>query len=281
MEHEIGVKQMKPLQILLPSFLVCGLATAVDADLYLANALPDGTSQLHTLDTTSGLPTYVGEFEGTISSLAPSDSADLLYGSIWQSVGLTHIGPQSATSTVVGGVYSEGMAFDHTTGKLYGAFDGNLRELGPADGSVIKNLPSANADVEGLAYGNGVVYGLNGTGSGGGNPGELLAYDIASQSWSTIGQTGLTSADEVGLAFDPESEMLFLKDGNDTNLYKVDPATAEKTLVGDTGLSGASGMAFLDSPKPVPDPSSLVALIGMATMGLVVAPRRCSRTSHL
>jgi hypothetical protein len=98
--------------------------------------------------------------------------------------------------------------------------------------SVVTSLASPGDDMEALAVdvANGIVYGV-------GNNGVLRAYDIATNTWSTIGVSFGGVFDEAGLAFDPATSTLYLLNF-DGNLYSVNPGTGAAALIGNVGLPG-------------------------------------------
>ncbi len=127
---------------------------------------------------------------------------------------------------------------------MYGILNGSFRTINPANGAIIQTLPSPSYDIEGLDYGNGYVYGLVSYSAG---RGLLYRYDIAAASWSLVGDTGLTTMNAAGLAYDPGLNVLFAKGSQSTNLYAIDPNTAAATIIGNTGLSAGGGLAYVGS----------------------------------
>jgi hypothetical protein len=107
--------------------------------------------------------------------------------------------------------------------------------------------------VEGLAYANGFVYGLAGFS---GPRGNLYRYDIAGNSWSFVGDTGI-DFNQTGLAYDPLLNTLYAIGSQDGNLYRVNPLNAVTEVIGPTGLGlVGGGLAFV----PIPEPTSLFLL---------------------
>ncbi|RJP35919.1 MAG: hypothetical protein C4547_08580 [Phycisphaerales bacterium] len=168
--------------------------------------------------------------------LCPSDDLSILYGS--QPLGLLRIKVNGSGYSSVGGVGTEGLAFDGET--LYGAFNSTFFTVDPLTGQPRLFLPPPGGDAEGLAYSpeGHAVYGLL-AGSG-----TLKKFDIDLSEWSTVGSTGI-AFDNHGLAYDPGTGALYAKRQNDVNLYRIDPADASTEVVGSTGLTAGGGLAFL------------------------------------
>ncbi len=234
-----------------------------DGILYFSRDLD--SQGLYTLDTATGEALHIGEsgVTGSTVGLAPSTLLDLLYGSKW--LGLLHINADGSGVRNVGGVGNEGLAFDIESETLYGSIAGRFRTIDPGDGSKIRALMEPGADVEGLAFGNGGVYGLARFES------DLYFYDPSRDRWSIVGDTGV-QWDRAGLAFDPAANTLYGKGGQDGNLYSIDPNTARATLIGPTGLSEGGGLAFV-----IPEPATLL-LLGMVSLALLPRRRSSART---
>jgi DNA-binding beta-propeller fold protein YncE len=201
--------------------------------------LEDSNSNgLHELDPLSGavMSSRPSGVLGATCGLAPSNYEARLYGSV--PFGLTHISTFGGGVTTHGSEGIEGLAFDYHSSNLFAAINGNFLRIHPVTGANIQSLPAPGDDVEGLAYDSGrQIYGI------GSNNDVLMAYDIPTMSWRTIGSLGF-GVDDCGLAYDPVSRRLFLKSQGDTFLYRVDPDTAQPTLIGDTGITRGGGLAF-------------------------------------
>jgi hypothetical protein len=124
-----------------------------------------------------------------------------------------------------------------------------------------------------LAYANGSIYGLAGFG---GPRGNLYRYNIGSNSWSFVGDTGI-DFNEAGLAYDPSLNTLYAIGSQDGNLYRVNPANALTQLVGPTGLGArGGGLAFVPG---IPEPTSILLwAFGLATVCALTRSNRMQRT---
>jgi hypothetical protein len=154
---------------------------------------------LYTLSTTTGQATWVGTsgVSGSTVGLAVSDQAGQLFGS--EPFGLGRINTDGSGASYVGSEGIEGLEYVAATGTLYGAINGQFFTLNQSTGAILVNLASPGADVEGLAYGGGYIYGLAGWS---GPRGDLYRYDIGANSWAFVGNAGILF-NEPGLAYDP------------------------------------------------------------------------------
>lgn len=238
---------------------VAGLAFAASANaqgtLFFSE---DGNENgLYELDLNNGSATNLGEsgvIVGTVG-LAPSENLDELFGT--DPIDLVRINTDgSGFSAIDNGVLQEGLAYDRDNDQLYGAINGNFSAIDKNTGNLT-TLAAPGDDVEGLAYaGNGSIFGL-------GISDNLRSYDIDSNTWSVIGDTGV-HFNAIGLAYG--NGVLYAKGNRSSMLYQIDPNTANATVIGDTGIANGGGLAFV-----IPAPGS-AALLGVA--GLAAARRR-------
>lgn len=220
------------------------LAIAPDVRAHYASVLSgvlyysedDNGNGLYILDTNTAAATNIGEsgVTNTTVGLAPGPDANTLFGS--QFADLLSIAADGSGSTNLGGESSEALAYDPNTDTLYAQINGDFFSMDPATGARIATLAAPDGDAEGLAYGNGVVYGLLAGGL-------LRVYDIGTDTWSDIGDTGI-DFDNHGLAYDPSPQILYALN-EDGFLYSVNPTTAQSTFIGDTGIDEGGGLAFL------------------------------------
>ncbi len=229
--------------------------------------LPDYIDSLYVLSTDTGAAEFIGTtYTSSNVGLSPSGSESILYGTNWTE--LVHISTDGSTSTIVGTIRQEGLAYDPENSILYGAINGSLTTHNASTGEVISILAEPVVDVEGLAYGNSLVYGLANSDS------RLFAYNPALDAWSVIGDTGI-HWELAGLAFDSESNLLYaigagFHTSGDANLYMINPFDATTTVVGNTGINEGGGLAFVTT---VPIPPA-VFLFGSAIVGLRLMSRR-------
>ena len=194
----------------------------------------------YSLNTTTGNATRVSTNPNFIGmrGLAPSDSSSFLYGG---SNELFKINADGSVANQIGNnfINYDGLAYDASRDILYGTNGSSFYSINPNTGEEISNLASPFTSLQGLAFGNGGVYGL-------GSNQDLMFYDPNTDNWSTIGDTGISSWNNVGLAFDTEKNVLYAKRDGDTLLYEIDVSTAELTVIGDTGIQYGGGLAFVN-----------------------------------
>jgi hypothetical protein len=118
-------------------------------------------------------------------------------------------------------------------------------------------------DVSGLAF---VGPNLLGLATNGTDADTLVRFDTTTGAGSELFTlTGFASDSLAGLAWDFTSPSVFATDG--ANLFRIDTATGNTTLLGAHGITGVSGIAYIPAP-------SALALLGL---GAVAARRRRTR----
>lgn len=194
---------------------------------------------LYRFDVSTGAAINLGRtgVTGSTVGLAPSSSADYLYGSLWS--GLVVIQTDGSAEDIIGGAGLEGLAYDAGRDLLYGSINGVFYVIDQASGVTAATLAAPGLDAEGLAHdGTDTIYAV---GSG---DSVLYAYDIPSNSWSSVFDTSIVFV-SAGLAYDAGAGVLYAKRGNDTNLYRIDPMAQTIEVVGDTGITNGGGLAFV------------------------------------
>lgn len=247
--------------LLLMGGVVCVIQANVaqaDGILYFSRDGDSQSSGLYSLDTENGAANRLGDSGVTSATvgLAEGPNADVLYGSKW--AGLLVINSDGSGWDDRGGVGNEGLAYDLQNDVLYGAINGRFRTIDPATGNIILALISPGVDIEGLAYGDGYVYGLARGETG------LYRYDVASEQWGIVGSTEIVW-DLAGLAYDSSTQTLYAKGRQSMNLYAINPDTASTSTIGSTGIAEGGGLAFV-----VPEPTTALLLV----IGGLVALRR-------
>ena len=209
----------------------------------------DGDDQLYTVDVGNASVTQIGQagaMQSNAEGLAPSATPTVFLYSVNNSSDLDEVNVDGSGYTMVGGGNTltdcdRGLAYNMTTGRLYGSDNSSFCEINPVTGTTT-SLPSPPGnDTEGLAADpdNNYVYGID-------NNLNLVRFDVVGNAWTTVGPTvNIGSGNDIGLAYDPNSQTLYAAE-NDGELYSVDPSTGLATLIGDTGLPlGDYGLAFV------------------------------------
>jgi len=187
-------------------------------------------------------------------------------------INLTTGASQLVGATGLANVIEGDLAFDPTTGELYGIYnlDAAQRQLftiDPATGQATVIPGSLSGDPSAMAFDEtGMLYVIDTSLQ------ELLAVDKTTGAISTIMPLNTALGSVAGMDVDPGTGTFYVadggSDGTDT-LYTLDPSTGELTEVGPLGpADGLAGLAF------VPEPATL-ALI---TLGSVMILRRTRRS---
>ncbi|MGB3513891.1 MAG: DUF4347 domain-containing protein, partial [Microcoleaceae cyanobacterium] len=209
--------------------------------LYFSQDSAFNSDGLFILDTTTGNPTFVGT-NGNVGAnvgLAPSDTSSILYGSEPYDFLKINADGSAANSVIVNdNINDNGLAYDATNDILYGTDGQIFYTINQNTGTPISELDTPPISLRGLAFGNSGVYGL-------GLSQDLVFYDPNTDSWSTVGETGISAWEDAGLAFDAEKNVLYAKRGEDTSLYEIDVSTAQPTVIGDTGITEGGGLALV------------------------------------
>ncbi len=191
----------------------------------------DNPFGLFSIDVATGLATQVG------AGITGSQSGDNgltegpggLIGSTQADIALIATDGSGAT-VLAGSENAEGLAYHAPNGLLYATINTTMKSVDPTTGLLVSNLAPPPEDLEGLASdGVGTIFGV-------GESLFLHAYDIATDTWSVVGPTGLGfELNDAGLAYDPFQDVLYVLP-DDGNLYRLDPNTGSGTPVGPTGF---------------------------------------------
>lgn len=252
--------------------IMTGLAlysTNANAELFFSQ---DGNGNgLFELNTSTGAATLVGAgISGVTSStvgLAPSSDPTILFGSTPGNI--VEIQADGSGTNTLGSNTEEALAYCASNNTLYAALNGVFSSINPADGTQIAALAPPGFDVEGLACNDATntVYGIGAFGAT-----NLVAYDIGTNTWSTIGDTGIDWGNP-GLAFDPGANILYAIRDSDDSLYSINPTTAVATLIGPLGIDATGGLAFTgasSSTEAIPTLSFwgiLATIFGLGLLG--------------
>jgi len=140
-------------------------------------------------------------------------------------------------------------------------------------GGTISLIGPTYTDIRGLAYdsNHGILYGVD--------QANLYTIDPSTGAVTAVGSLGLGNY-RVGLAYDPDSDTLFLNTGGgDNSLYRVDPSTGLATWIGPNGAvegNGIDGLAYLETGV-IPEPGTLACVLGG---GALLALRLRRRTNE-
>jgi len=244
----------------------------------------DATGKLWAIDLNSGVATPIGPTGfGDIESLSFS-AAGVLYGVDQASSSLVTCDVTTGGCTAVGalgvGVVDTGLAFDDS-GNLWMSTDlpapATFYKLNRSTGAASAVGPQGQP-VTGLAFRNGVVYGL-----GGDWKDNLVTVNRATGAATPVGALGAVTLVDGGIDFDGQGVLWGINDrsagpGNPSQIFTINPATGAATLVtavvdgGGNPLRGFESLAIWpfeeEEEEPfVPEPGTIL-LLGSGLMGL-------------
>lgn len=265
-------KRLTFLAIVGPVVLAGLASSAAGSELYAVNAAATGI--LHRVDQITGATTLIGNTGYTFPGDLTSDtrvgsyriwSPDLTTGTLLTIDPVTgagaSVGPFSSPTTIVS------LAFDITTGKLYGntatgfgaAAGDQLYEIDPNTGACTLIGTLGVDNVYALAFNNaGTLYGVAH------DRHSLVTISTATGAASLVAPVGLDAVYDI--ATRPEDNVTFAVDTITSKLYTLDLATGATAEIGPYTASNLVGLAF----SPVPEPTTLVLLAG----GLAFLARR-------
>ncbi len=223
-------------------------------------------TQLGRIDTTGPTGTTIGSPGVTINSLAYDAASDTLYGTTGApSTSGLHVLNQtdgSITSTVdVSLSWITALAWDNNLNTLWGNGGGGINKIDPSNGDT-SDFVSVTPRIDGLAYGNGTLWGLDETG-------PVFAINTSNGNTTLLADLGLPSTG-AGLAYDVDTDRLYVGTVNvPTILLEVNPNDGTFTSLGT--VTGGIGRTDALAPTVIPEPASL-ALLGLG--GLMMLRRR-------
>lgn len=259
------------LKASLIAVLICSYTAS--AALYASDS---SSQKLYLVDQIDASVTEVGAFgvEGYMAGLAYDANHGIMYGVTTASDKLFSISLSTGAATLVGDLNAtlmHGLAYDNSTDTLFGtygsSFGNGLYQIDVSTGhsTLIGNMGQfPNSDtIGGLAIHpvSGDLYGvLGGPASGSGlvkidkNTGAaMLVHSYAIQILS-------------GLAFDTDG-VLYATDNWSGDLYTLDISSGATSLVGNTGLDNALGLAA------IPEPATMVFFISASVLALFIRRR--------
>lgn len=230
----------------LPGGAVLAAAKMVGTDV-----APDSLIEI---DPNTAGTTFIGPVaDPVVAGLAWDSTHKILYGSSTATSNLLRIDPDTGATAVIGpfGVtLMHAIEYDPRTDTLYGvtAFGTNsLYRINVTTGAATPIGPHGAGNAVGLAFDStaGVMY-LSSISNQ-----SLYTVNLATGAATLVGPFNVPSGLQIGvaLAFDPDLGLFAAENrassAVDDNLYRVDKATGQATLVGLTNTGNLLGMAFL------------------------------------
>ena len=255
--------------------LSAGSCTAAST-LYMAVPDVSGTNTaFYTVDQTTASATSIGSFgRCDIDDLASDwrPGSFRLWGVDETSDQLYQINPATGLPTLIAplSTHINSIAFDVTTGQLFGTTGPVLYRIDPTTAALTSVGITNRADVRSIGFD--LAGNLYGSASG-----SLVKLNTSTGAATVVGAFGAGATSIYDFAARPEDGVMFaVGDPFASVLYQIDTATGHATLVAGIGssttiINTAYGLAF--SPA-VPEPSTLSLIAAAASLAL------CRRSKH-
>ncbi len=255
---------------LCPSFFYDAEDTDITLDTSIFEVLGDRFYGYNAIDPSGALPSgpvyFDPEDPGTITLLQKTTSPDFIAGGTWAVMTwygcqfnngwLWTIDKVTGTMTKIGGggVGLNGLAYDVTTGKMYGASSKDLYAINMSNGEQTLIGPFNGGLIVGIAFdGNGTLYAED--------IGADCLYSVNPLTGASTligsfgGEINLNYAQDM--AYDIENDILYFSAFENTyggQLYTCNVTTGELTLVGDfQGHMDMTGFAIPYIPSQSPE----------------------------
>jgi hypothetical protein len=232
-----------------------------------------GGGRLYRIDVTTQNVTLIGNTGFNFLGGIAFNSSGFLYGVSGGSGNpgtLLTIDPYTGVANPIGPISNPNVGVDglrfNALGVLYGAAFDNSSDVGvlvtinPSNGNILSSLTlvgSGNSFCVGIAFApGGVLYGSRGNAAG-----RLEDVDLVNQMTGVLTPIGgmATVISDIVFALDG----IFYGCSPNGDLYSINPATGNKTLLFNTGINKLSGLATplttqrlprLPRPRPTPAP---------------------------
>jgi hypothetical protein len=267
---------VKKISLLIAAFALLSSSIVIAGTLYTVDEGASPSASLYTLDPSNGVATLIGETDPS-SEIQPSiaggayDSLNdrLLFTTFYSNTagefGLVDINRVTGLSTFIGIHGSSnvfGTAYDSLNDVLY-AFDynksGSLATVNRATGETTAVGLTGVKWIGGMAYDSDsdTLYGVS--------TDTLYSLNRTTGLATAIGAHGVNAGGDVGLAVDPDTDIMYMTESNGGGLYTINMGDGTATLVGATGLGTPGSLAIIPDvtakSESVPTMNSLGILL--------------------
>ena len=257
-------------KIILLALVAVASAVAHAGDFY---SVREFTNELVKVDVNTGGITTVGSLgvNTDFGDLAYDTSSNTMYLSSGRDGGskLYTVDLNSGAATLVGAmgeIEMFGLAYDPTSGKLYGSQStgaSGFFEINKSNGAASAIQTGQGISLDGITY-------VGSTGSMTGifaGPGSVYTVDTSTGAYTQV-SAGAGFVDNCGVAWDAASDSLYSIDWS-RNLFKFDVANGYARTTVATLDQSYDGLAYAEV---VPEPASMIALA--AGIAAIVRKRR-------